>query len=138
VNKKRLLKLADFIEKLPNKKLHMEFVARPDKKGKIRLECDSAACAMGWSPVVFPKLVKYTEDLNNTSDYDLEEHLDVYVKVGRDTLYDSEAMAELFGIRQYDAERLFGAGNKYYHTPKQVSKGLRKFIETGKVPDYID
>jgi hypothetical protein len=59
MKKQKLLKLADFLEKLKPRKLDMELIA--DLHGAAEMnphECKSAACAMGWTPAVFPREVR--------------------------------------------------------------------------------
>ena len=123
MNKKRLLKLADFIEKLPPRKLDMMHIS--DLNGAEVMnyrECTSVACAMGWTPAVFPKLVQWKYDYNSP---------DVVDKHGNSN---EDAVATLFDIKVCDMEILFGCGTPRYHTPKQVAAGLREYVKTGVVP----
>lgn len=124
IHKKRMLKLADFLEKLKPRKLNMDVVANLNGAKEMNaVECTSAACAMGWTPAVFPRHLKW-------------EVGDRYISVVRkDGLADEEAMAKFFGIvDDYVVYYLFGTARRRYKTPKQVAAGLREFVETGKLP----
>ncbi len=67
MNAKRLLKLADFLDKLPRAKFDFGVIAMQDgkpmlealKAGKER--CGTVACAIGWMPAVFPRSLRWTE-----------------------------------------------------------------------------
>ena len=123
MHKRRFFKLADFIKGLKGRKLNMGAVATADDDGKILpKECDSAACAMGWTPAVFPRLMKWpTLYPGSTSSV---------ILIGtKKTNYD--AMCTLFNINRSDAEALFNSGQTNYHTPLQVARGLRRFVESG-------
>jgi len=128
MNKQRLLKLADFIGKLPKRKLEMPEIARVDMEtGRMNPnECGSVACAMGWSPFVFPRLLGHEE----TYDGSLERAV-VSKKTGNINWL---AMVEIFNISHDDADELFGGGDDGYETPKEVAKGIRRYVNTGKLP----
>lgn len=49
VYKNRLLKLADFLEKLPRKKFDYDHWAGRDWEGKCDLSCGTTDCALGWA-----------------------------------------------------------------------------------------
>lgn len=139
MNKKRLLKLANFIEKLPNKRLNMNVVALSNAKGKMGYkECGSVACAMGWTPAVFPKLVKWIEcsggnELNVCMTH---EEAREWLR-GNGSLANNSAMVELFDIPYLDADYIFGLSKSKYHTPKQVAEGIRKYVKTGEIPNEM-
>ena len=89
MRKKRFLKLIDFIGALPPRKLDMPTIG--NLNGSKRLDphhCKSVACAMGWTPVIFPKLMKL-----EVNDYG------VFHVALRSTYHlNWRAMAELFNI----------------------------------------
>lgn len=127
MNKERLLKLAAFIEKLPPRKVYMGCVARLNGAKRMNpFECTSVACAMGWTPAVFPHLVAWAEE-------DDDVHRFVCLK-RRDGEINEEAMTILFDIDESDALSIFNSGREKYHTPKQVALGIREYVKTGKVP----
>ncbi len=127
INKKRIYKLADFIGTLERKKLNMRFVAKdPSGKGKINpYKCNSVACAMGWAPFVFPKLLRWK--------FVVEKMATIQTR-GRKRLYAYEALEKILSISGWDSVILFGSGKSGYRTPKQVSKGLKQFADTGVLP----
>lgn len=124
VGQRRLLTVADFIEKLKPRKLRMEYLA--DLKGAGRMdpfECNSSvACVMGWLPAIFPRIFKWVVRPGSVSIALRERPLMSYSAGG------------MFGISGGDAVYLFGLGTKRYHTPKQVAEGIREYVRTGSVP----
>ena len=132
MNKGRLLKLADFIGKLKPKKLDMDTIVNPhyaekdDKQSMNPYKCTSAACAMGWTPAVFPRLVEWSSYDKHSKSI---EGVRLKVK-GPRKYFDWDAMAKLFSITDTEATSLFGSGDPSYETPKQVAKGIKKFVTT--------
>lgn len=130
MNKKRLLKLADFLDKLPRKKFDFgEVVFGPDKPNK-ELSCRSVACAVGWCPIVFPKIARYKRRKPQSS------YLYVGL-VGKRTKYFSDTPRLLFDITHDEARGLFipgwqdEIGLPYLQdraTPKQVATNIRRFV----------
>lgn len=49
VYKARLLKLADFLDKLPTDRFNINTFVGPDWKGKTDLSCGTTACMFGWA-----------------------------------------------------------------------------------------
>ena len=84
---------------------------------------------MGWTPAVFPREVRWGGNFKHD-----EGNIVTRGRVGE---YDYDAVIKLFDISYSDARVLFGSGSNNYHTPKQVSKGLREYAKTGIVPDWI-
>ena len=129
VFRRRLLKLSRFIRKLPRRKLNMEEIAWLNGAEKMNpIRCTSVACAMGWTPLVFPSLVKYV------SDGYTEKYLSVSL-IGRHIVLNYAAMREIFGLRYHQAEVLFSSGGKGYSTPKQVADGIEAFVRSGRLPE---
>ena len=142
MNKKRLLKLADFIEKLEKKKLNMrtlvcprtqfaqalrEFQVGSSGSKMDRFHCNGAACAMGWTPAVFPRLVEWTP-----SD---RPFMHIRGKGKNKGLWNCNLMAKIFDIPIEDAGYyIFSSGEPLYHTPKQVARGIREYVKPGKIP----
>ena len=63
MKKKRLLKLANFLEhKVPEARFNMRvwFGGEKDKKFSQH-ECGTTACALGWATVVFPKDLQHSD-----------------------------------------------------------------------------
>lgn len=116
MNKKRLLKLAAFLRKLPAEKFNInDVVTRWDNN------CGSICCAMGWTPKVFPKLIQWTPN----GPYKLKlcreaegEHFD-------------EVAVKLFKISFFQVSCLFGPG--YYDgnvTPCMVAERIDNLWKT--------
>ncbi len=127
---KRLLKLADFVEKLPKKQFNMGLIAEQHR-------CGTVGCLMGWAGMMpafrrlgfkteFPKFDK--EELTTSFAY-IENH-----RCGFSDISDTfDSASELFGLSQNESLELFGAGDSDFipqssPTPKQAAKGLRNFV----------
>lgn len=112
---KRLEKLADFLYNLPKEKFNFgTLMKKTNSEG-----CGTVCCAIGWTPVVFPKLVEF---INGTIEMKTDKNLG------------------LVGI----SNRLFGTIEEEYNTlfeptsvecplfsdasSQKVAKGIRKFI----------
>jgi len=137
MNKKRLLKLADFLDSLSKQKFDFGCVA--NQYGKPMKEalkagkhaCGTVACAIGWTPAVFPRLVKwvnewtYGDDIKNATELTVqvkESGANSYIRVGE----------ELFDLTWYESYNLFTPGvldAGENATPKQVAKQIRKFVK---------
>lgn len=136
-HKKRLLKLAEFLENLPTKKFNFgEIVEKFDQKNK----CGTICCAVGWCPTVFPRdwtWVKDKYDPTKAWAY-LKSEINANIE-GLKYLDWSESASKFFGISLYEADDLFYPNRprpwdnyKELHetaTPKQVAKSIRKFLE---------
>ena len=118
MHRKRILKHADFIATLKPAKLLMTTVTQMDDGKMDPYKCSSVACAMGWTPAVFPRLIEWTM-LGS-------------LRMKESRKRDYSAMVELFDISMDHAGILFGGGgDRFYHTPKQVAAGLRRYAESG-------
>ena len=137
VHKKRLLKLADFLDKLPPEKFDFDKIVYGSELPNKTLSCGSVGCAIGWCPVVFPRLVMYEQ-------YDTDSDSGIRVK-HRISGYDNYRYIarELFGVNPHrEAFALFSPGWDgdmerevlglpdigSDATPKQVAKNIRKFV----------
>jgi len=135
MNKAKILKLAEFIERLPRRKLNMGYIARLNgSKQMDPHECNSAACAMGWAPAVFPRELKWTRDVAIISRKTGLRDLSAIAQVLDIT--DVRTGVSIDGtIQREDALYLFSSGRPLYHTPKQVAAGLREYAKTGILPE---
>lgn len=128
MNKKRLLKLADFLETVPRRAFNMDYwVAREATKpeGKAPGSCGFAGCAMGWA-----QHAKLFRGLELGESWVGEQTPTFNGATG------FEAAAQLFSIDHGNSRFLFGSdsyGAIVNPTPKQVAKRIRKFVETGVV-----
>lgn len=131
MKKQKLLKLADFIEKLPPRKLDMGSLYGK-LNGSEKLDphrCKSVAGALGWASVLFPRELQFEPRYVGAT----EAGGDVVLRSGK-KYYDEMAAAKVFNIPVEHAEWLFGPGAPCYRTPKQVASAIRKYVKTGKVP----
>ena len=120
----RLEKLAAFLDTLPKEKFDFDTVWESG-------DCGSVGCAIGWTPVVFPDLVRR---LHPHSRY---FYAGKYGKTERD--YDELAMW-LFSMPAVDSHALFTPGFasdakapgcrrlNSQASPKAVAKNIRRYI----------
>lgn len=132
---KRLIKLIEFLEKLPRRKFDFsKVVAKGKQNGHY---CGTVCCAAGWLPAIFPRLVKWTPP---------DENLKAYIalrKQGVQTF--SEVTESVFGMNYETAEYLFLPDKQRYvdsrltslpdtATPKQVARMLRAYLKLTHTP----
>lgn len=135
MNKKRLLKLADFLHQLPPQKFDYRFVARVGEKPMLKAlrdrkgHCGTTACAVGWMPAAFPRLVRWSD------------HHDVFLKGDKRCTGDGNlhAAAHVFDITYYESRYLFLPGLEISGldgtaTAKQVAHHIRAFVKRGGMP----
>ena len=122
-HKNRLLKLATFLDTLP--RAQFDFATVFEKR-----ECGTVGCAMGWTPAVFPRLVKYKDWGYGNSD----------VRTKRRLGFGAVAQ-EIFGLTTPEAMGLFVSeynmvvGEKMVNDklgdnawPTSVARRIRRFI----------
>jgi len=131
--RRRLLKLARFLEKLPASKFDFSEIVTFSKKVRGH-ECGTVCCAIGWTPKVFPKTWKWEEYY----DFLLVARKDLPEKRGEDW---HEQVCDFFGITGSELNGLFVPGTLYMPwakemipmsnktTAKEVAKSIRKFIK---------
>lgn len=151
--RKRLLKLADFLDQLPPQKFDFDHIAVEGEKPhmealKARTEsCGTTACAIGWMPAVFPRLTRWTRT-RSFFGYPLGIEVALH---GRRKARNFKVAQEVFGLTEQEADWLFMpdtvvnngltlwedgyaeatspcGGNA---TPKQVARHIRKFVKHG-------
>lgn len=114
---RRLMKLSNFLATLPPEKFNYRSVSN---------SCGTVACAMGWTPVVFPKLITFK-----------------YLKSQRGEwtgiLFRA---AKMFNITRQEAQYLFNPWERSNPltggaTPYQVAKHIAKFVEAKKKNWYF-
>lgn len=128
VGKRRLLKLADFLEKLPPQKFNLNNWCVKDYKLSntnewdsiivIRGKCGSTACALGYCPVVFPKSgFKLSNDLHWTPEY-----------CG---LEGTAAAEQFFDLLESESVSLFmpESYREDHKGPKSVAKKIRALVK---------
>lgn len=133
VGNRRLLKLADFLEKLPPKRFDYSVVIADDWMGKKDFSCGTTACAIGWAAAMpeFQKLgLRPVVDDNGFHQ----------VKFGKGRHRDSfDSARRFFGLEKpaefaehSEADYLFdpfysGLGDDV--SAKRVATHIRKFVK---------
>lgn len=140
IYKRRLLKLADFLDQLPEERFYYARWVGSDWEGKANLSCGTTACALGWATTIpaFRRLglrlikdpwsgtivtMKYYDYINNAS---------------------ADAANVIFGLSRVEFEYLFIPSNESCTilpeyglnqpspnanaTPKDVAEHIRKFV----------
>lgn len=130
IQNRRLKKLIAFLEKLPRKQFNFRReLTEAKKNGHV---CASVGCAIGWTPSVFPRTVKWC--WNGDRNYDGTPcHVRFEIGELKQLAY-RELAEQLFGIpMSHDIFQVRGqiAGLKKLGadaTPKAVAKMLRKYM----------
>jgi hypothetical protein len=104
IYKRRLLKLADFLQKLPRKRFNYASWVGEDWQGKENLSCGTTACAFGWAATI-PSLRKAGLRMKKVSGRG-------YVtlknsKYNNDFTMPRIAATEVFGLNNNEFEYLF-------------------------------
>jgi hypothetical protein len=129
---KRLLKLARFLEKLPNERFNYAYWVGKDWKGASDLSCGTTACALGWAAVM-PEFRKLGLELRR--DPNIRPILPIIQNRNTGSGFISAAM-EIFGLTLHQAEKLFipytyppSRGRLLYSsTAKEVAAHIRRFV----------
>jgi len=130
---KRLLALADLLEKLPRRRFEYARWVGTSWKGKQDLSCGTTACALGWAATM-PSLRRAGLRLMPSTEYaDGFYHGVVALKGDRYATNSSpyEAAKEVFAIDYAEAYHLFNPSYNMLEesaTPKQVAKHIRLFV----------
>jgi hypothetical protein len=130
VSKRRLLKLAAFLRKLPRKRFHYDHVVGQDWKGRQDLSCGTTACAMGWAATmpIFRKL-------------GLRMQVPEHGEFG-DAVTDAAgsyvfAASEIFGISAGDADYLFSPETEHFERPKGPSPRASNTTVAAHIERYV-
>lgn len=130
---RRLNKLADFLDGLDPKKFDFASVVAKSYRDQNGRLCGSVCCAIGWTPVVFPRVVEWGSELYcRISPTIRQSGLADFLDVGK----------SLFGLSYRESDALFSPlraipwwPKRYISEnalPKTVAKSIRKFIEWKK------
>lgn len=139
--RKRLEKLAGFLETLPKQKFDFGEIAverglpMAEALAAGRKECGTVGCAIGWMPAAFPQAMEWSRTCSTDTLPD--------VKSRTTGSTDFNAACEFFGLTRTEANHLFlplgplldedSSGNNglgYDATPKQVARHIRRFLKT--------
>lgn len=119
MNKKRLLKLADFLEKLPRKLFDIGIIREGTHTNlEEAMECGTKACAVGWCPTVFPRLCKVKESQ--------------IVSTTKRNLKNFALARNLFDLNHVESAYLFTSNSDY--SAKMTARRIRAFVERGGLP----
>lgn len=141
---KRLEKLAEFLMKVPPKLFNLStFVDVENAKYKpefavealrsLEPDCGSSGCALGFCPVVFPRLVEW----------DVEEKGSETVRMKRVCGEGFEVGVNLFALTENESNYLFNTssysddGNNK-PTAKDVARKIRHFLRYGIPTEYTN
>src|ERR1700677_2224498 len=128
---RRLLKLADFLDKLPPKRFDYGAFVGNDWKGKSDLSCGTTACALGWATTdknlrkCGLKLVQYY-GLGGYSGATVTNGNDECHKAAIGILVETEEQAISLFLPEEDSYA--GAQIPEDSTAKQVAKHIRKQV----------
>lgn len=132
VGKRRLLKLADFLEQLPRKALKMEtwVASRTGEPPSVsEPKCGTTACALGWAAVIpgFRRAGLRLAGMGVSLHHGGHEYVPMY-----EGYSGFSAGAKFFGMSLGASDHLFGAdsypGDPSKTTPKAVAKRIRKLV----------
>jgi hypothetical protein len=147
--KQRMLKLADFLEQLDPKKFDLNYLVKSDKaqvrdeygledkpEGKVPSKhyvleedfCGTAACAIGYCPIVFSRHARYG--------FDFHSHMWDVVDKNNHELTGMEWAGEFFGVGWGETVFLFSpeAYPEGRRGPKSVARRLRYMVRHNGMP----
>lgn len=139
MNKERLIKMAEFLEKLPEHKfdfssyVHLGSKSPSEALANPEEHCGTTACAIGWLPAMFPESFKWVgENIGSWGNYMLP------VLIENDMWSEGDIRGFLgINFNQYDF--LFVPDSSPLDKDadaKQVAKQIREFVSTdGEVMD---
>jgi hypothetical protein len=121
VNKRRLLKLAALLDRVPDEKFDMGTWGTSGRLIKNAPQCATKACALGWATAI-PEFYKAGLELRA---YAGARHANVYFN-GRENV---SAGAQFFDIEWSDADDLFMGGCE---GPKEKAAEIRALVQAHK------
>jgi len=128
----RLLVLADALENLvPAEHFNFQFIFRGKTatlfeqfRQKGDATCQSAGCAIGWCPVIFPKLFEYRERRNG--------EIGLIGRIFDEPFQSFPAIREAFGLTSPEARKLFEifsySGPSRLVTKERVAVRIRELV----------
>lgn len=138
IYKRRLLKLANFLEKLPPERFGFATWVGYNWEGKANLSCGTTACALGWASTI-PSFRKLGLRLFKINEYTVAGGGVVALKEA--TLADREqawnatlaATNKIFGLNRIQTEWLFTPdlcnGLSRSSSAQEVASHIRNFVE---------
>jgi hypothetical protein len=125
MNKKRLLRLADFVKTIPPESFRMACY------GDLTPSCEFVGCALGWS--AREKIFRGMTISKGMIQYGTPRSAIVVSGIG--------VPGKLFGLSLAESLYLFSTEWKWYDpnklepTPRRVAARIKKFVKTGKMPE---
>lgn len=130
----RLMKLANFLLTVPDEMFGFATIVKGQKTPRKEMDCGSTACALGWCPVLWPKLVRY-QPASGLSSYDVHPRKEQ--PMAHMSYFNGSAKL-LFGLSNAEAIALFVAGHQYEFgltplthgaTPRQVANNIARYVQ---------
>jgi len=122
----RLLRLAAYLDKIPPRKFDFSSVWRPT-------ECGSVGCAIGYTPKVFPNLIKR----KRCDTY--QNRIYYHICIDNEVIDFVTAGMKLFNLSSSESECLFSSFQTVMPwntkivtedaTPKEVAESIRNFVK---------
>lgn len=137
IQRKRLIRYANFLNRLPSKHFDLNVICRADKNPIAELKdiensCGTTACAYGHLPVFNPRVFAFCRNKYGTRWGNLN-----VVKKGENESLNFKPATEYFGITLDQAIKLFSP-NHYprldWNNPKAVAERIYTKILKVKVP----
>jgi len=139
MNSRRLLKLADFLDKLPPKRFDFSHWVGDDWGGAQDLSCGTTACAIGWCPTIpaFRRLGLRIVKVDGFPAVAFKGQKRLALSGNAIT---ERAAMRLFDLTQEEVEFLFlpstacQCADGLGATPKRVARHIREFVQRGGLP----
>ena len=129
IHRRRLLKLADFLEALPPKRFNYCHWVGDDWEGAANLSCGTTACALGWATTM-PIFRRLGLCLYKPGRYYTPT---VILKIGKRRGSTFDATEEIFGLDHNETMELFTPRGSGELGPKakasDVAAHIRRFVE---------
>lgn len=140
VQANRLVKLANFLENLPDEMWDYSVIRTQDKRvcktdKATKISCGTTACAIGWTPNVFPEHIGSKVEYDSV--YDTVIDLTVYLKKNKNLEIRCWA-SDFFGLSKRDVGLIFlaedcynfyGVSNPENVTRKMVADKLYEIVK---------
>lgn len=144
VQKRRLLKLADFLDALPPKRFDFSRWVGDDWQGDEQLSCGTTACALGWAATI-PEFRKLGVSLDGAHGASMTPFL-----VDDRSAASADVSRRLFGLNSHASEALFQGyslygfqidgyeGNTDALVLRSVGSHASKKTVVGRIRQYVE
>lgn len=134
----RLIKTAEFFEKLPKEKFDIskirKDIIKTGTKPQAKMDCKTTCCIVGWLPTLFPGKCRWEQSELNNEDGQVEVDYEV-VLTGQYESSMEEVCAEVLGLTEDESQFCYPdwwPQNGLKANPKNVAKLLRRYAENYK------